>query len=114
PTRTAMRTMDRNFERGARAGRQARGRGIGAMEAAKASIDAAFGESAACIDFKARVAAVLAMGAAHPANRMRYRARAQMLRGNGLDGAIATVERWYRTERKAFQVAALFGRAPLL
>ena len=56
----------------------------------------------------------LAKGAAHPENKERYRARAAMLRGRSLDGAIATVERWYATERKAFQIASLFGRPPRL
>jgi hypothetical protein len=113
-----MTTIDRNFERGLRAGRAAqataRGAGSSAMEAAKAMIDAAFGEAALCTDFKARVAAALATGTAHPANKLRYRARARMLRGKGLAAAIATVERWHKAERKAFQVASLFGRPPRL
>lgn len=109
-----MKQMDRNFERGLRAGRCARSDGSGAMEAAKAMIDAAFGEAAVCTDFKARAAAAIAMGAAHPANRMRYRARARMLRGKSLPAAIATVDHWHATERKAFQVASLFGRPPQL
>jgi hypothetical protein len=71
------------------------------MEAAKAMIDAAFGEAAVCTDLKARVAAVLAVGAEHPANKLRHRARARMLRGKALAAAIAAVERWYKAERKA-------------
>jgi len=109
-----MKTTDRNLDRGALAFRQARGRGLGAMEAAKAAIDAAFGEGAACIDFKARVTTALAKGAAHPENKLRYRARAAMLRRGSLDAAIATVERWYWTERKAFQIASIMGRPPQL
>ena len=105
---------DRNFERALRAGNSARANGSGAMEAAKAVIDAAFGEAAACADLKARVAAVLAAGTGHPANKLRYRARARMLRGRSLPAAIAMLERWYRGERKAFQVASLFGRPPRL
>ena len=52
--------------------------------------------------------------AIHPANKLRYRARARMLRGKGLAAAIATVEPWYKAERKAFQVASVFGRPPRL
>ena len=52
--------------------------------------------------------------ATQPANTLRYRAWARMLRGKGLAAAIATVERWYKAERKAFQVASLFGRPPRL
>ena len=37
-----------------------------------------------------------------------------MLSGRSLDGAIITVERWWRDERKAFQIASAFGRASRL
>ena len=32
-----------------------------------------------------------------------------MLAGRGLDAAIAAVERWWRDERKAFQIASALG-----
>ena len=107
-----MQRIDRNFERGAEAGRRAQRDGLPAMEAAQAMIATAFDETAACLDFKERVSAALAMGVAHPANKIRYRARANMLRGKSLDAAIAAVERWYKTERKAFQIASIMGRPP--
>jgi hypothetical protein len=52
--------------------------------------------------------------ATQPANTLRYRAWARMLRGKGLAAATATVECWRKAERKAFQVASLFGRPPRL
>jgi hypothetical protein len=41
-------------------------------------------------------------------------ARAQMLSGRGLDAAVVVVERWWRDERKAFQIASAFGCATRL
>ena len=76
--------------------------------------DAAFDQAAAHIDFKAKVARMLRMGAEHPANKTRFGRRAEMLRGKDLDAAIAAVERWYRAERKAFQIASVFARPPRL
>jgi hypothetical protein len=52
--------------------------------------------------------------ATQPANKLRYRAGARMLRGRSLAAAIATVECWHKAERKAFQIASLFGRPPRL
>jgi hypothetical protein len=37
-------------------------------------------------------------------------ARAHLLRGSSLDEAVALVERWWRVERKAFQIASALGR----
>ena len=37
-----------------------------------------------------------------------------MLAGRSLDAAIVIVERWWRDERKAFQIASAFGRATRL
>jgi hypothetical protein len=105
---------DENFERAARAGRQARQRGASAVETAKAMIAAGFDAAAAHIDLKAKVAAVLANGTADPANRLRYGARVRMLRGKSLKAAIATVERWHQAERQAFQIAAIMGHPPTL
>jgi len=50
------------------------------------------------------------MGPEHPANKARFGRRAEILRRKSLDAALATVERWYRTERKAFQIASVFSR----
>ena len=40
----------------------------------------------------------------------RFLARAELLRGRGLDAAIVLAERLWRAERKAFQIASAFGR----
>ena len=42
--------------------------------------------------------------------RARFSARAELLRGRGLDAALTLVERCWRSERKAFQIASVFGR----
>jgi hypothetical protein len=105
-----MPTIDRNLERGLRAAERARANGATALDAAKAMIDAAFDPAAAHIDFKAKVAAMLAMGAAHPANKARFAPRGRMLRGKPLDAAAAAVERWYVSQRKAIQIASVFAR----
>ena len=41
--------------------------------------------------------------------RARFGARAALLRGRSLDATIVTVERWWRAERKAFQIASALG-----
>ena len=46
--------------------------------------------------------------------RARFAGRAALLTGRGLDSAIVIAERWWRDERKAFQVASVFGCAPRL
>ena len=46
--------------------------------------------------------------------RARFGARAEMLAGRGLDAAIVVAERWWRDERRAFQIASVFGCAPRL
>jgi hypothetical protein len=80
-----------------------------ALDAALARIGAAFDESAAIFDFKLRVERVLCRGPQHPAVRARFGARAAMLSGLSLDAATARVERWWRDERKAFQLASALG-----
>jgi hypothetical protein len=109
-----MKRTDRNFERATRAGRQSRKQGLDAMEAAKAMIETAFDRTAMHVDFKSKIAEVLAKGVAHPANKLRYRARARMLRGESLEGAITAVGRWHRAECQAFQIASIMGRPPAL
>lgn len=80
------------------------------MDAALAEIGAAFDEAAIVNAFKLRVEATLRRGPQHPAVRARFSARAELLRGRTLDSAIALAERWWRAERKAFQIASVFGR----
>jgi hypothetical protein len=86
----------------------------GAMAAALAQIEAAFDEAAAINDFKIRVERLVRRGPHHPAVRARFGTRAAMLYGRDLDAATALVERWWRDERKAFQIASAFGSAPRL
>ena len=80
-----------------------------AMDIALAQIGTAFDEAAALNDFKLKVERFIRLGPQHPAVRARFRARAAMLSDRGLDAAIATVERWWRDERKAFQIASALG-----
>jgi hypothetical protein len=87
-----------------------------ALDAALADIGAAFGEAAVVNDFKIRVERFLRLGPQHAAARARFGARAALLAGRNLDAATVTVERWWRDERKAFQVASALGcgtRLPL-
>jgi hypothetical protein len=76
---------------------------------ALAQIDTAFDEAAALNNFKLRAERLIRLGPQHPAVRARFGARAAMLSGGSLDTAIAAVERWWRDERKAFQVASALG-----
>ena len=85
-----------------------------AMDAALAQIGTAFDEAAAINSFKMRVERLIALGPDHAVVRARFGARAAMLAGRRLNGAIAIVERWWRDERKAFQIASAFGRATRL
>jgi hypothetical protein len=80
-----------------------------ALDAALAEIGAAFDQAAVVNGFKLRVERYLRLGPRHPACRARFGGRAAMLVGRNLDAAIATVERWWRDERKAFQVASALG-----
>jgi len=85
-----------------------------AMAAALMQIGTAFDEAAAINGFKMRVERLIRLGPDHPVVRARFGARAAMLAGRSLDGATALVERWWRDERKAFQIASAFGRATRL
>ncbi len=51
----------------------------------------------------------MALAPDHAAVRARFGARAALLAGCNLDAAIVRVERWWRDERKAFQIASVFG-----
>lgn len=89
---------------------------VSAMDRALAQIEAAFGEAAAVNDFKLRVERLLRLGPYHPATRARFRARVQMLSGCNLAAAAAKVERRWREEQRAFQIASALGtgsRLPL-
>ena len=79
------------------------------MAAALAQIGAAFDEAAAVNTFKIRVERLMRLEPHHPAIRARFGARAEMLSGRSLDAAIVLVERWWRDERRAFQIASAFG-----
>jgi hypothetical protein len=100
---------DRDIQRLRRAADAARGEQRPAMAAAMAQIDAAFGEAAMVNSFKMRVERSMRLGPGHPAVRARFGARATMLFGRDLAAAIVTVERWWRDERRAFQLVSGFG-----
>src|SRR4029077_20715880 len=99
----------RDRERARRTAAAALALGQSALDVALSEIGTAFDEAAAINDFKIRVERLLRRGPRHPALRARFGARAAMLRGRGLNAAIATVERWWRDERKAFQIASALG-----
>jgi hypothetical protein len=104
----------RDLERARRAGAAARAQGRSAMDAALAQIDAAFGEAARINVFKLRVERWLRLGPAHPAVQARFGARAELLHGRDLDAAVMLADRWWREERKAFQIASVLGRGSAL
>jgi hypothetical protein len=85
-----------------------------AMATALAQIGAAFGEAAVVNAFKIRVEHLVRLGPQHPAVRARFGTRAALLAGRDLDAAIVIAARWWRDERKAFQIASAFGCAPRL
>ena len=84
------------------------------MAVALAQIGAAFDEAATINAYKIRVERLIRLGPCHAAVRARFGARAAMLFGRGLDAAIVLVERWWRDERKAFQIASALGCATRL
>jgi hypothetical protein len=107
---------DRDVERLRAAAFTAQAAAGSAMDRALAQIETAFGEVSAVNGFKLRAERYLRFGPAHPAVRARFGGRAAMLAGRNLDAAIAAVERWWRTERKTFQIASALGygnRLPL-
>jgi hypothetical protein len=84
------------------------------MAIALAQIGTAFGEAAVVSAFKMRVEHFIRLGPRHPAVRARFGARAAFLAGHDLGAAVDVAERWWRDERKAFQIASVFGCAPRL
>lgn len=100
----------RDLERSRRVGAAARSAGQPALETALIQIGAAFDDAAIVNALKLRVERTLRLGPQHPVVRARYGARATVLGGRGLDAAIMTVERSWRDERKAFQIASALGR----
>jgi hypothetical protein len=101
------RREERDRERARRAA--ARAKGQPALDVALTEIGAAFDQSAVINGFKIQVERLIQRGPRHPALRARFGARGAMLRGRSLDAAIATIERWWRDERKAFQIASALG-----
>jgi hypothetical protein len=92
----------------------ARQNGGAAIDVALAQIRAAFGEAAAIDSFKARVEQAFALGPRHAAVQARFGRRAAMLSARDLDAAVVIAERWWRDERKAFQIASALGLASRL
>jgi hypothetical protein len=103
------RREERDRERARRAAAVVRAKGQSALDVALTEIGAAFDQSAVINGFKIRVERLIRRGARHPTLRARFGARAAMLRGRSLDAAVATVDRWWRDERKAFQMASALG-----
>jgi hypothetical protein len=103
------RREERDRERARRTAAVARAEGQPALDVALTEIGAAFDQSAVINGFKIRVERLIRRGPRHPALRARFGARAALLHGRNLDAAIATVERWWRDERKAFQIASALG-----
>jgi hypothetical protein len=103
------RRQDRDRERARRAAAVEQAKGQSALDVALTEIGAAFDQAAVINDFKIRVERLMRRGPRHPALRARFGARATRLHGRDLDRAIATVERWWRDERKAFQIASALG-----
>jgi hypothetical protein len=80
-----------------------------ALDAALAEIGTAFDHAAAVNEFKLRVERWLSLGPLHGAVRTRFGARAAMLSGRSLAVAVVVTERWWRNERRAFQLASALG-----
>jgi hypothetical protein len=108
------RRQERDIERIRRAAADVPAEQRSAMAVTLAQIGAAFDDAAVVSAFKIRVEHLIRLGPQHCAVRTRFAARAALLAGRGLDAATIITERWWRDERKAFQIASVFGRAPRL
>jgi hypothetical protein len=111
---TPKRRQERDIERIRQAAADVPAERRSAMAVALAQIGAAFDEAAVISAFKIRVEHLIRLGPRHSAVRARFAARAQMLADRNLDAATIIAERWWRDERKAFQIASVFGSAPRL
>jgi hypothetical protein len=80
-----------------------------ALDAALAEIGTAFDHAAAVNEFKLCVERWLRLGPQHGAVRARFGARAAMLSGRSLGTAVVVTERWWRDERRAFQLTSALG-----
>lgn len=100
----------RDLERARHAADAARAQGRSAVDSTLAQIGAAFDHASSVNTFKLRVERFLRRGPHDLAVRARFGARAELLRGRSFDAAVALTERWWRDERKAFQVASALGR----
>ncbi len=80
------------------------------MAMALAQIGAAFDEAAVINSFKMGIEELIRLGPrSHAVPRARFGARGALLHGRSLDDAMILVERWWRSERKAFQIASALG-----
>jgi hypothetical protein len=119
PCSTHRPRAERDFERAHRAAIAARNQINGgvarpALAAALAAIDAAFNRAAVVNDLKIAVERHIDRGPAHPAVHARFAARTALLRGQALEAAIVTIERWRRDEQRVFAIANAFGRGSRL
>ncbi len=103
------RREERDRERARRAAAAARTKGQAALDVALTEIGTAFDQAAVINGFKLRVERLMRRGPHYPTLRARFGARAALLSGRSLDAAVVTVERWWRDERKAFQIASALG-----
>jgi hypothetical protein len=100
----------RDLERARRAAAAAQAQDQSATDVALAQIGAMFDEASVINVFKLNVERFLRLDPHDAAVRARFGARTKLLRGHSLDGAVALVERWWRDECKAFQIASALGR----
>lgn len=102
--------QQRDLECACRAVAAAQARGQSAIDVALAQIGAMFGEASVINAFKLKVERLLQLDPRDAEVKARFGVRAQLLRGRSLDEAATLVERWWRDERKAFQIASALGR----
>ena len=81
-----------------------------AMQRAFDRMDREFGPWAVIDRFKRDCRQAMRRGLDDPAVIARFGARVDLLGVRDIASAIIVVERWYRDERKAFQVASAMGR----
>jgi hypothetical protein len=104
----------RDLERARHAADAARAQGGSTIDATLAQIGAAFDHASSVNTFKLRVERFLRRGPHDATVRARFGSRAEMLHGRRLDAAMILTERWWRDERKAFQIASVLGRGSRL